>query len=106
MCSFELPNDFAKFMAWKIILNLLPVLTITRDDLDPDEYEETKRETVDQLKEFKESLVKFAAGNMTLVDEISAMQLVSVNILRNDSKINSYLKYIISKIIPTGNSLS
>jgi hypothetical protein len=31
---------------------------------------------VDQLKEFKESLVKFAAGNMTLVDEISAMQLV------------------------------
>ena len=31
---------------------------------------------MDQLKEFKESLVKFAAGNMTLVDEISAMQLV------------------------------
>ncbi|XP_028393779.1 protein LZIC-like isoform X1 [Dendronephthya gigantea] len=46
-----------------------------RDDLDPDEYEETKRETVDQLKEFKESLVKFAAGDMTLIDEISAMQL-------------------------------
>lgn len=50
---------------------------MSRDDLDQDEYEETKRETVDQLKEFKESLVKFAAGDVTLVDEISAMQLVN-----------------------------
>ncbi len=54
------------------------VSLMNRDDLDPDEYEETKKETVDQLKEFKESLVKFAAGNMTLVDEISAMQLVKL----------------------------
>ena len=50
-----------------------------RDDLDPDEYEETKKDTVDQLKEFKESLVKFAAGNVTLIDDISAMQLVRIS---------------------------
>jgi hypothetical protein len=56
--------------------NLSPFFA--RDDLEPDEYEETKKETVEQLKEFKESLVKFAAGNMTLVDEISAMQLVRI----------------------------
>ena len=48
--------------------------------MDPDEYEETKKETVDQLKEFKESLVKFAAGNVTLIDEISAMQLVRISL--------------------------
>lgn len=47
-----------------------------REDLDDDEYEETKRETVEQLKEFKDTLDKFAAGNVTLVDEISSMQLV------------------------------
>jgi hypothetical protein len=36
-----------------------------------------KRETVyDQMKELKESLIKFAAGNiMTLVDKIRAMKL-------------------------------
>lgn len=48
----------------------------TREDLDEDEYEETKKETLEQLKEFKETLDKFAAGNVTLVDEISSMQLV------------------------------
>lgn len=48
-----------------------------REDLDEDEYEETKKETVEQLKEFKETLEKFAAGNVTLVDEISSMQLVN-----------------------------
>lgn len=47
-----------------------------REDLDEDEYEETKKETLEQLKEFKDTLDKFAAGNVTLVDEISSMQLV------------------------------
>lgn len=31
---------------------------------------------MEQLKEFKDTLDKFAAGNVTLVDEISSMQLV------------------------------
>ncbi|XP_020630552.1 protein LZIC-like [Orbicella faveolata] len=46
-----------------------------KEDLDEDEYEETKKETLEQLKEFKDALDKFAAGNVTLVDEISSMQL-------------------------------
>ncbi|EDO30486.1 predicted protein [Nematostella vectensis] len=46
-----------------------------RADLDDDEYEETKKETVEQLKEFKESLDKIIAGDMTLVDHLNGMQL-------------------------------
>eukprot|EP00051_Salpingoeca_urceolata_P009598 m.116344 g.116344 ORF g.116344 m.116344 type:complete len:190 (+) comp16376_c0_seq5:1334-1903(+) len=46
-----------------------------REDLEDDEYEETKAETLDQLQEFKESLSKLAAGNMSLVDELGSMQL-------------------------------
>lgn len=46
-----------------------------RDDLDEDEYEETKTETLEQLKEFQQSLNKMVAGDMTLVDELSCMQL-------------------------------
>ncbi len=46
-----------------------------RDDLDADEYEETKGETLEQLKEFSESLAKMKGGDMTLVNELNRMQL-------------------------------
>ncbi|EGD73186.1 LZIC protein [Salpingoeca rosetta] len=46
-----------------------------REDLDDDEYEETKQDTIEQLKEFQESLSKLTEGNMSLVDNIGAMQL-------------------------------
>lgn len=49
-----------------------------REDLDKDEYEETKAETVEQLREFNESLKKMMAGDMTLIDELSRWQLVRV----------------------------
>ena len=48
-----------------------------REDLDEDEYEETKTETLEQLKEFEQTLKKMAAGNVTLVDHLNSMQLVS-----------------------------
>lgn len=49
-----------------------------REELDTDEYEETKKETLEQLSEFNDSLKKIMSGNMTLVDELSGMQLVSI----------------------------
>lgn len=51
-----------------------------RDELDADEYEETKKETLEQLSEFSDSLQKIMSGNMTLVDELSGMQLVSTGL--------------------------
>ena len=44
--------------------------------MEEEDYEETKKETIEQLKEFSESLSNMEAGGMTLVDEISRMQLV------------------------------
>lgn len=38
-----------------------------REELDDDEYEETKQETMDQLREFEVSLADLTEGNMTLV---------------------------------------
>ncbi|XP_041377839.1 protein LZIC-like [Gigantopelta aegis] len=46
-----------------------------REDLDADEYEETKNETLEQLKEFKESLDRMVGGDLSLVDELNGMQL-------------------------------
>lgn len=47
-----------------------------REELDDEEYEETKKETLEQLNEFNDSLKKIVTGDMTLVDELSGMQLV------------------------------
>ena len=46
--------------------------------MDAEDYEETKAETIEQLKEFSDSLSKMEAGNMTLVDDLSRMKLVSL----------------------------
>ncbi|UXI19382.1 AN1-type zinc finger protein 1-like [Sarcoptes scabiei] len=49
-------------------------LESNKDDLDPDEYQETKNETIEQMKEFNETLAKLKSGDMTLVDEIGSLQ--------------------------------
>ncbi|KYO31498.1 protein LZIC isoform B [Alligator mississippiensis] len=57
------------------LMQQLQDLEECREELDADEYEETKKETLEQLSEFNESLKKIMSGNMTLVDELSGMQL-------------------------------
>ena len=48
-----------------------------RDDMDADEYEETKKETLEQLNDFNESLSRMKEGDLSLVDELNRIQLVS-----------------------------
>ncbi|XP_043919075.1 protein LZIC [Protopterus annectens] len=57
------------------LMQQLQDLEECREDVDDDEYEETKKETLEQLSEFNESLKKIMSGDMTLVDELSGMQL-------------------------------
>lgn len=45
-----------------------------------DEYNESKEDTVEQLKEFNERLSKITAGDMTLHDKLSIMRLVSMQL--------------------------
>jgi hypothetical protein len=47
-----------------------------RDDLDDEDYHEQKQMTIDQLKEFQGALKKMVSGDMTLVNEFEAVQLV------------------------------
>lgn len=69
------------FMIVSMVWPFLP-----REDLDDEEYEETKKETLEQLNEFNDSLKKIMSGDMTLVDELSGMQLVRLP----DSKIQDF----------------
>lgn len=57
------------------LMQQLQDLEECREELDDDEYEETKKETLEQLSEFNDSLKKIMTGDMTLVDELSGMQL-------------------------------
>lgn len=58
------------------IFTLYTFFVYSREELDEEEYEETKKETLEQLSEFNDSLKKIMTGDMTLVDELSGMQLV------------------------------
>ena len=51
-------------------------LWLNREELDADEYLETRAETLEQLKEFQSSLTKLAAGDLSLTDYFVSIQLV------------------------------
>lgn len=50
---------------------------ICRDEMTDDEYNESKEDTVEQLKEFNIRLNKITAGDMTIHDNLTTMRLVS-----------------------------
>ncbi|XP_046395912.1 protein LZIC-like [Ischnura elegans] len=57
------------------LVNQLSDLEACIDEMSHEEYVESKEETMEQLKELNDSLSKFISGDVTLVDELSAMQL-------------------------------
>jgi len=56
---------------------------VNRLTLDEMDYLECKEDTMEQLREFNESLQRMISGNMTLVDELGAMQLVYILYIYN-----------------------
>ena len=57
------------------LLTQLSDLEELRDELDDDEYEETRADTLTQLEEFKASLARMAAGDVTLVNELESIRV-------------------------------
>jgi len=52
------------------------VCVIFREDLDEDEYITVKEETIEQLKEFNDSLTRMKGGDLSLVNDLNRIQLV------------------------------
>lgn len=48
-----------------------------REELGEESYEEAKESTMEQLREFNERLQRLTSGNVSLIDELGAMQLVN-----------------------------
>ncbi|RZB38770.1 LZIC [Asbolus verrucosus] len=59
------------------LVEQLKDLESCKDDLDADEYEETKQETMDQLKELNDSLSKMVKGDISLISALGAVQLAT-----------------------------
>ncbi|XP_071451181.1 protein LZIC-like [Hetaerina americana] len=57
------------------LVKQLSDLEACKDEMTPDEYEESREETIEQLNELNDSLTKIISGDVTLVDQLSAMQL-------------------------------
>lgn len=58
------------------LLEQLQDLDEYKDELDADEWAEMREETLEALQEMKASLAKMMSGDMTLVTEFGAIQLV------------------------------
>jgi len=58
------------------LLEQLEDLETYKGELDADEWQEMKDETLEALQEMKQNLAKMLSGNMTLVSELGALQLV------------------------------
>lgn len=57
------------------LLTQLQDLEDMREDLEEDEYIDSKEDTLKQMEEFEQSLARMMTGNMTLVSELGAAQL-------------------------------
>lgn len=86
------------------MLTQLTDLDELKDELGESEYNESRDETLEQIKEFNSSLDKMAAGDMTLVDDIGKVQLTIQSAIRSsfqspeviamfEKKENSALRY-------------
>ncbi|XP_017771084.1 PREDICTED: protein LZIC-like [Nicrophorus vespilloides] len=80
-------NSFGKVETEKLKHNLecqldrlveqLQDLENCRDELDSEEYNETKEDTMEQLKELNDSLTKLVKGDISLISTLGAMQLAT-----------------------------
>jgi len=64
------------------LITQLQDLEEMREELEPEEYRETKKETLQQMREFQAFLRKTAAGNLSLVNDLGSIQLVSYFLLQ------------------------
>lgn len=79
------------------LLTQLQDLDEMKDDLEEDEYNESRADTLQQMQEFEQSLNKMLAGDMTLVDEIGHVQLAIQSAIRQAFKSPEVMKMFAKK---------
>eukprot|EP00792_Barthelona_sp_PAP020_P004660 TRINITY_DN2266_c0_g1_i1.p1 TRINITY_DN2266_c0_g1~~TRINITY_DN2266_c0_g1_i1.p1 ORF type:complete len:183 (+),score=74.36 TRINITY_DN2266_c0_g1_i1:35-583(+) len=68
-----------------------------RDELDETEYNDTKSDTMKQIEEFQETLQRVQEGNVSLVDELAAVQIALRAAISKSSKTPEILAMFAAK---------
>jgi uncharacterized membrane protein YgaE (UPF0421/DUF939 family) len=63
------------------LITQLQDLEELREEMEADEYRETKEETLQQMREFQAFLRKTAAGDLSLVNDLGSIQLVRASFI-------------------------
>ena len=79
------------------LLTQLSDLEEMKDELDNEEYEQTRQDTMEQLKDFEQSLQKILEGNITLVSEIGNTQIRIQEAIREAFKSPEVTKMFVKK---------
>ncbi|XP_065164655.1 protein LZIC-like [Atheta coriaria] len=74
------------------LIEQLKDLEEAKDELDAEEYEEARQDTLDQLQEFNDSLAKLAKGDISLVNTMGAMQLAIQSAISGAFNTNEVIK--------------
>lgn len=67
------------------LLQQLTDLKEEKDSFTPEEFAEMEKDTLDQLRDFQDSLKKMTEGDLTLADELSSVKLVRFHSLLSAS---------------------
>ena len=67
---------FALSFVIGVVMLFVLLLFLNRDEMEAEDYEEQYNDTREQLKELDSSLAKMKTGNLSLLDDISSMQMV------------------------------
>lgn len=81
----------------KRLVQQLADLEECKNDFDEGEYESSKLDTIEQLKDFNERLSKMASGNMTVDDEIAQMQRTTQAAISEAFKTPAVIKMFANK---------
>ncbi|KAI5749524.1 hypothetical protein M8J76_008030 [Diaphorina citri] len=81
----------------KRLVHQLADLEECKDDLDGDEYENSRQDTLEQLKEFDARLTKMTSGNITVDDEIAQLQRTTQAAISEAFKTPAVIKMFANK---------
>uniref|UniRef100_A0A8D8YPG9 Protein LZIC n=1 Tax=Cacopsylla melanoneura TaxID=428564 RepID=A0A8D8YPG9_9HEMI len=81
----------------KRLVHQLADLEECKDDLDTDEYECSKRDTLEQLKEFDTRLTKLTSGDITVDDQIAQLQRTTQAAISEAFKTPAVIKMFANK---------
>lgn len=58
------------------MVNIIIFLRYLRDDFEEEEYNQARVDVLEQIREFEERLKKIVAGNLSVIDDLTAVLLV------------------------------